>query len=353
MMDLDQRPHYEEIDRAGMLNRILGLPQQIREAWAIMQGQTFPSDLRNARHIVICGMGGSAIGGDLTRAIVEPEARCPVQVVRGYDLPRYVGRESLVILSSFSGTTEEVLSAAHQALAVQAKVIGITTGGEVARLGKHVDFPVVTFDFDGTPREAIGYSTFLMLGLLTRLGYVSDQTTQVEATAQLIEQMFGEIGPDVHTDENEAKRLAQLMSSRVVVFYGGGHLSDVARRWKGQLNENAKSWAFFEQLPELNHNAVLGYKFPAEAAQRMMVVILSSSLNHPRIAVREALTKEELERRGVQVRRIEAQGSSRLEHVMSTVAYGDMVSYYLALVHEVDPNEMDVLNFFKARLQGA
>jgi glucose/mannose-6-phosphate isomerase len=353
MMDLDQRPLYDDIDRDGMLNRILGLPGQIRQAWSIMQASSLPGDFGGARNIVVCGMGGSAIGGDLTRAVVEPEARCPVQVVRGYDLPRYVGRDSLVILSSFSGTTEEVLSAAHQALAVQARVIGITTGGDVAQLGQHVDFPVVTFDFDGTPREAIGYSTFLMLGLLTRLGYVADQTTQVEATAQIIEQLFREFGPDVRTDENEAKRLAQLMSSRVLVFYGGGHLSDVARRWKGQLNENAKSWAFFEQLPELNHNAVLGYKFPSDAAQRIMVVILSSNLNHPRIALRESLTKEELERRGVQVRRIEARGSSRLEHVMSTVAFGDLVSYYLALVHEVDPNEMDVLKFFKARLQGA
>src|SRR4051812_42436305 len=176
MMDLDQRAHYEDIDREGMLDRILGLPDQIREAWSIIQASSLPGDYGGARQIVICGMGGSAIGGDLTRALVEPEARCPVQVVRGYDLPRYVGRDSLVILSSFSGTTEEVLSTAHQALAAQARVIGITTGGDVAKLGRQVDFPIVSFSFDGTPREAVGYSTFLMLGVLARLGYVSDPT---------------------------------------------------------------------------------------------------------------------------------------------------------------------------------
>jgi len=353
MMDLDKLDHYEDIDRAGMLNRILNLPTQIREAWSIAQGYQLPNAYSGASHVVICGMGGSAIGGDLTRALVEPEMRVPVQVVRGYDLPRYVGRDSLVILSSFSGTTEEVLSVAHQALAAQARVIGVTTGGDVAKLGRQVDFPVVSFSFDGTPREAVGFSTFLMLGILARLGYVSDPTTQVEDAAGVIERMSVELGPDVPTDENSAKRLAQELSSKIVVIYGGGHLSDVARRWKGQMNENAKSWAFFEQLPELNHNALLGYKFPSEAEQRMMVVILSSSLNHPRITLREEITRELLGAWGVRARRVEARGKSRLEHVMSSAWYGDIVSYYLALVHEVDPNEMDLLTFFKARMQGA
>jgi glucose/mannose-6-phosphate isomerase len=272
-------------------------------------------------------------------------------VIRGYDLPAYVDRRSLVIISSFSGSTEETLSACEQALTAGARVAAVTTGGELAKRAKNLDFPLVQFAFAGQPREAVGYSTLLMLGLLSHLGYLADRTVEVQATIETLEQMIATIGPEVAAEFNPAKRLAQRLFGKLVLIYGGGLMAEVARRWKGQMNENAKHWSFFEQLPEVNHNSVLGYQFPTDVAQRSLVVILSSSLTNPRIRIRERVTAELLARWGVTAETVLARGDSPLEHVLSTAYVGDFVSYYLAMINDVDPNDIETLLFLKARLQ--
>jgi glucose/mannose-6-phosphate isomerase len=295
-------------------------------------------------------MGGSAIGGDLVRSIAERECRVPVNVLRGYDLPAYVNQRSLVLLSSFSGTTEETLSACEQALTVGARVVAVTTGGDLAGRAKASGFPLVQFHYEGMPREAVGFSTLLNLGVLVRLGYLADRTVEVESAIQIIEQMLATVGPDVPTEMNPAKRIAQRLFGKTGLIYGGGLLSEVARRWKGQLNENAKQWSFFEQLPELNHNAVLGYQFPTDVAQRSLVVMLSSSLSHPKIRIRERITSELLARWGVATETVQARGSTPLEHILSTTYVGDFVSYYLAMINDVDPSDMATISFLKVRL---
>lgn len=350
VIDLDRRGQYGDVDRADVIERILGMPGQLRDAWAMATGLSLPPGHREASQIVICGMGGSAIGGDFTRSLVKREARVPLAVVRSYDLPGYVGPTTLVIASSFSGATEEVLSATDAALGAGARVIAVTTGGPLADRARTAGFPLVQFSFPGQPREAIGFSTLLMLGVLSGLGYVADRTSEVAATAALLEEMSRELGPEAPTEANSAKRLAQRLYRRVGVIYGGGLMAEVARRWKGQLNENAKTWAFFEQLPELNHNAVLGYQFPTDVAARILVVMLSSSVGHPRIALRERVTAELLGRWGVETEWIRARGASALEQVFSATYFGDFASYYLSLINDVDPSDIAVISFLKARL---
>jgi glucose/mannose-6-phosphate isomerase len=354
VIDLDERTQYDEVDRAGMLERILELPGQAREAWALAQRAKLPSSHDGAANVVICGMGGSAIGGDLTRSLVEDEARVPIVVARSYGLPAFVGPESLVIISSFSGATEETLSCCERALEVNARVVAVTTGGPLATRAQQAGFPLVQFRYSpGQPREAIAYSTLLMLGVLTKLGYIADRTTEVEATADLLQEMGQELGPGAPADQNPAKRLAQRLFGRLVVIYGGGFMAEVARRWKGQFNENAKNWAFFEHLPELNHNAVLGYQFPMNLSERIMVVMLSSSLNHPRVTLRESITAELLGQWGVRTERVEARGTRPLEQLLSATYFGDFVSYYLALINDIDPSDIDVINHLKQRLTRA
>ncbi|MBM2810788.1 MAG: pgi-pmi [Chloroflexi bacterium] len=350
MIDLDQRGQFEDVDRAGMLGRIEGLPDQMRDAWSVVQRSTLPRSHADAANVTVCGMGGSAIGGDLTRSIAESECRVPITVVRGYNLPRFVGPDSLVILTSFSGATEETLSTCDQALAVGARVVAITTGGRLAERAGSLGIPSVRFAYGGQPREAIGYSTLLILGVVTQLGYLADQTTAVESTALLLEEMRSRLGPHINTAENPAKRLAQRLFGKIGLIYGGGLMAEVARRWKSQLNENAKNWAFYEQLPELNHNAVEGYQFPADTSGRISLVMLSSNLNHPRINLREQITQEVVGRWGIPSERVEASGTTPLAHIMSATYFGDFVSYYLALVNDVDPTEIETLNFLKARL---
>lgn len=350
MIDLDQPRQFGPVDQSGVIQRILDLPSQVRAAWALAQRLDLPPSHAGAANIVICGMGGSAIGGALTGSLAEIEARVPLTVIRGYDLPRFVGSQSLVLVASFSGATEETLWACESALQAGARMLALTTGGALARRARDAGFPLVQFTYAGQPREAVGYSVLLTLGVLTRLGYLPDRTTDVEATATLLQQMAAEFGPEVPTRMNSAKRLAQRLYGRVGVIYGGGLMSEVARRWKNQLNENAKHWALFEQLPELNHNAILGYQFPAGVADRVLVIILSSALNHPRMAIREGLTMELVGRWGMISEQVHARGSTPLQQILSASYVGDFVSYYLALINDVDPGDISTLTFFKARL---
>jgi glucose/mannose-6-phosphate isomerase len=300
------------LDRAGMIDHIIGLPNQMREAWAQARNTSLPPSHAGAKAIAICGMGGSAIGGDISRTLIESEVDVPIVVVRGYDVPGFVDAETLVILSSYSGTTEETLSACEQALERGARTIAVTTGGVLAGRARREGFPLLQFHFDGMPREAIGYSCVLMLGVLTQLGYVEDHGADIAAAAEQMDLM--------------------------------------ARRWKGQLNENSKSWAFFDQLPELNHNAVLGFRFPENAREHLRIVQLSAAVNHPRITLRDRVTAELLDAAGVPVDVVEARGASAFEQVFSTLYFGDFVSYYLALLNGADPSDNSAIDHMKARL---
>jgi len=353
MVDLNRPSQFGDVDSAHMLARIVELPQQIRDAWAQGSALDLPAGHKGAAHIVICGMGGSAIGGDLTRVLAEAESRVPIVVVRGYELPAFVSKDSLVIISSFSGATEETLSACEAALQRGSRVMAITTGGPLATRARQAGFPLVHFSFSGQPREAIGYSTLLMLAALCRLEYLADRGDDVTEAAALLERMVGELGPDAPAEQNTAKRIALKSFGKLGLVYGGGLMGEVARRWKGQFNENAKHWAFFEQLPELNHNAVLGYQFPTDLAAKVLVIMVSSDLNHPRIKLRETITTEVLGRWGVQTELVLAEGQTALQHVLSASYVGDYVSYYLALLNDVDPSDIDTINFLKARLAHA
>jgi glucose/mannose-6-phosphate isomerase len=350
MVDLNRPGQFADVDAVDMLSRLLQLPDQVREAWSLGMSVELPPSHRDAAHVVICGMGGSAIGGDLVRTLVEHEARMPIAVVRAYDLPGFVGRDSLVIVSSFSGDTEETLSACDAALASGARVVAITTGGTLASRARDWGFPLVRFSYHGQPREAVGFSLLLTLALLGRLGYVEDRGGEIEVTASLLEDMAAELGPESPAEANIAKRLALRSFGKIGLVYGGGLMSEVARRWKGQLNENAKHWSFFEHLPELNHNAVLGYQFPTDIAARVLVIMLSSEQNHSRVRLREEITAEVLGRWGVATEMVKARGDSRLQQMLSATYVGDFFSYYLALLNDVDPSEIDTISFLKARL---
>jgi glucose/mannose-6-phosphate isomerase len=258
-----------------------------------------------------------------------------------------------VVASSNSGGTEETLSAVERALAVGAPVIGLTTGGRLAERLAEVGQPVLRFDYRGQPRAAVGYSLLLVLGVLARLGYLPEQTGAVQASVAAVREAAVRFGPTVPRAGNEAKALALSLRNRATVVYGAGFLAPVARRWKGQWNENAQRWAFFEELPELNHNAVVGYEFPVGAADFLHVVLLCSALLPSRIGLRCTATAELLDRQGVPHTTVETWGDGPLAHLLSAVAYGDWTSYYLALLNGVDPTGIAAIDYLKARLAEA
>ena len=350
MTDLDQPHLFRATDPQDMLARISELPQQCRDAWANAQSLQLPAEYRQAEAVVILGMGGSAIGGDLLRTLLRSECPVPIIVNRDYTVPAFVNGRTLAIASSYSGDTEETLAALEAARQAGAMLLAIATGGKLAARARELNVPLLTFDYLAQPRAALGHSIVTLIGIVGRLGLVSDKAADLDEAVAVMESWQKEINEAVPLAENAAKQLTLKLHKRLSVVYGAGHLSEVARRWKGQFNENAKAWAFFEQLPEMNHNALAGTKFPADLAEKIVAVMLTSSLDHPRTRVRFQITGEVLSQRGVSCEVVEARGSSRLAQMLSAVHFGDYVSFYLAMLYGVDPTSLEVVDYLKRRL---
>ena len=348
--DLDSPETWSAIDPGDMLGRIGELPEQCENAWAEIMAMDIPLPSTDFHNVLVLGMGGSAIGGDLVRTLVWKESQIPMIVNRDYDIPAFVNKHTLAIASSYSGNTEETLSSLEQVQESGAVLVAISTGGELARRAQASNIPTVPIKYDSQPRAALGHSLVLLLGVLQKANLIADKSGDLEEAVGVMRKLQAEICAEVPTAENPAKQLAIELQGRLPIVYGAGYLSEVARRWKGQFNENAKNWSFFEILPELNHNAVLGYQFPAELAQHLVVITLRSHLDHPRNRKRADVTQEMLEQRGIKCRMIESRGESPLAVMLSSIHFGDYVSYYLALLNGADPTTVDAISYLKKRL---
>jgi glucose/mannose-6-phosphate isomerase len=346
MIDLDDVGALKRNDPQGMGERIAELPWQCRQAWEIIEGQRFPGDYAQANSVVILGMGGSAIGGDLVRTLVRALCPVPIFVNREYDLPRFVGQGTLVIACSYSGNTEETLAAFQEASRRGAKILALTTDGKLAQIAE----TLLTFSYVSQPRAALGFSLIMPLGILNKLGFVPDPTPDLEEAIEVVQGLGAEVREEVPTSQNPAKRLALLLQGKLPAIYGAQHLAPVARRWKTQFNENGKCFAFFEVLPELHHNTVEAFPYPAELAEKGVVLLLTSRLYHPRNILRFQATEEMLDRYGIPHWSTEARGRSPLSQALSTIHFGDYVSLYLAALRGVDPSSVETINYLKERL---
>ena len=350
-VNLDALEVYGRADPDGMLSHILGFPQQLTDAWETVADLRLPEDCRNPRAVLLLGMGGSAIGGDLAKDLISTECSMCLLVHRDYHLPAWVDRDTLVIASSYSGNTEETLSGAAAALDRGAPVVGISSGGRLTELLRTAGRPVVTVKYRSQPRAALGHSLIPVLGILRSAGLTADPSASIAAAREKLTQIVERNRPEVPTASNQAKQYAHSLFDRITVVYGAGLLANVARRWKCQINENSKAWAFFEQFPELNHNAVLGYRFPT-ATDRLHVLLLDSPLIGERIRRCYQVTQRILDRAGIPYTVVAAgaEEPDPLTQMLSTVLLGDFVSYYLALLYGVDPTPIDPIYFLKAEL---
>lgn len=348
--DLDKPDVYSRLDPTDLLSRIRAMPQQCGLAWQRALHFRLPPDYRNFDKIVVLGMGGSAIGGDLLRCLALEQCATPVFVQRDYTLPRFVDARTLVIASSYSGNTEETLSAFDQALAGPAKKLVLTTGGELKARAVSKGIPTLLIDYRSEPRSALAHSFMPLLAFCQQAGALPDQSAAVEEMARVLEGLGRELDRDVPLARNPGKQLAAKLHGRMVLVYSAGFLADAARRWKTQLNENSKAWAFSDLLPELNHNSVVGYEFPPQVGKSAFAVLLRSPLLHPRVLKRYELTADILRQAGVESQTVEARGQSHLSQMMGLVLFGDYVSYYLALLNGADPAPVKVIDYLKKRL---
>jgi glucose/mannose-6-phosphate isomerase len=341
VMNLDHFAALQKLDPDGMLGHAAALPKQCQEAWTATQDLALPGDYQNANKVVIAGMGGSAIGGDLAAAVAAGTSTIPVLVHRDYALPAHVDAKTLVIASSYSGNTEETLAAFRAARERGCHLAAVTTGGELRRLAREWHAPLVSFDYVSQPRAALGYLFISMLGILRALDVLNDPTADLEEAMAALEDRKGLFAPESPLAQNPAKQLASRLFGKVPIVIAAGALVPVARRWKTQLNENGKSWAYFEALPEMDHNALSGIHFPPEAADRSRVLLLQQASLHPRNALRLDLTRQVLEGQGIGCEQVLVPGGSELAQILSAVQLGDFASTYLALLYGADPTAIE------------
>jgi glucose/mannose-6-phosphate isomerase len=350
MVDLDNASVYRQFDKSGMLDHLHGFPEQCRKAWEKVLKFELPREYTKISNVVIAGMGGSAIGGDIVRRLALAESKVPVWVHRDYGLPAFVDESTLVIASSYSGNTEETLSAFTKSLGTRAKKLAITSGGKLKDLAEKQGIPTFVIDYRAPPRATLPHSLIPLVGIFQKLGLLGDKSADLKEAVDILKKLSRDLIETRPLASNAAKQLAAKLRGRVAVIYGAEILSEVAGRWKGEFNENSKAWSFFESFPELNHNAVVGYEFPVETKDRIFVLLLRSSSLHPRNLLRYEVTGKLLAKAGIAYEFVEARGKSALAQVLGLVHLGDYASFYLSILNEVDPTSTDAINFVKQYL---
>lgn len=353
-MNLDDLTKMKELDPRGMYGEIVGLPEQLESTWNPGIFADTKIHKETIKSVIICGMGGSAIGGDLLMAYIAPDCHIPVIVSREYELPGWArGSETLVIASSHSGNTEETLSTFEKAREKGCQIIAISTGGELAEKAIKLDYPLVRFVHGGQPRAAVGYSFGLLLAVFYKLELISNPEKEFLATIEILRTNAKELAREIPVAKNPAKRLAGQLVGRNAVIFGSGILAPVARRWKTQINELAKSWAQYELLPEADHNTATGIEFPENLPNQVAAIFLESKYDHSRNGIRSEITRKHLMTEGFFTESFIAEGDSRLEQIWSALLFGDFVSYYLSAAYGVDPTPIPGIQQIKSEMTKA
>ena len=350
MSELDGAEVYRRLDPSGMGAYVEGLPEQVADAWAAAKRVELPASMRQPSQLVVLGMGGSAIGGDLLRMLAARVSPVPVRVFRGYNAPPRLDARAIVVASSNSGGTEETLSAFEQTLQTAAMPFVSTTGGRLLEIARARGIPSYVYAFPSPPRAALGHGCMPLVRLAEHAGVLPRQDEAVAEAVGVMQALRDEIAARVPEQDNRAKRMARALHGRLPIVFGAEHLAEAAHRWRCQFAENSKSWALSDELPEANHNTIVGLGLPAGVIPDVRAIFLRAASLHPRVAARYELTRQALSDAGIESDLVDGRGSGALAELFSTIHFGDYVSYYLAILNGADPTPIGPIDRFKARL---
>jgi len=357
---LDDPVQISRIDKKGMLSLCLRAHALFREALLLSREVKPPGEVKvsskvaikygTPREVVIAGMGGSSIGGELLKDYLLDVASVPILIHNDYELPAYADEDTLVFVNSYSGETEETLSAFVEAVKRGCMIVAVTSGGHLKSLCNRLKLPCLTVPSGLPPRAALPYFFFPSLAFMEELGLASVKKEDLLETERVLEEISEENSPQVPLEKNLAKSLALNLHGTIPVIYGSGKLCAVAHRWKTQLNENSKVPCKYEVIPELNHNEVVGWEAPEKLTRQFSVVLLRDSDESPRLKLRIEATKKIALRRVSKVLEVQARGKSELAKMFSLVHLGDLVSVYLAILSRVDPWPVETISKIKSEL---
>lgn len=349
---LNDAKKIKDMDKSNMLGLLLGLNEQCSEAKEIGSGFT-PKGVSadGVKNIVFTGLGGSAIGADLIRSFTAGEIKVPILVNRDYTLPNFIDENTLLFTASYSGNTEETLSAYQEAKKRKARIIAISSDGKLMKLAGEDKVPFIKIPEGIPPRCALGYSFIPPLMTLAKLGFIKNNEKDIDEAIEVLSGLKSELGVEISVDENISKRIALMLQRKFPVIYGAsGHIDVAVTRWRGELAENSKHLASSHVFPEMNHNEIVGWDFPTGLMTEFVVIFLRDSGDHKRVAVRMDITKDILEKKGLSVVTVHSRGNGLLSRMMSLIYIGDMASFYLAILNGIDPTPVDRVTYLKNEL---
>jgi len=353
LIDLDDPGSFDAIDSEGVLASVENLAEQCREAWDIgAAAEALPSP-EGIDSVIVLGMGGSGVSGDVAQAVAEPRLLQPFRVIKGYGpLPDWVGRNTLAFAVSYSGSTEETVAALEDAHNKGARIVTISSGGPLAQKALEYGLAHVAIPSGLQPRASLGYLALPLLAVLEKMGLVSAMAPDVEETVAVLEALALRCDRSVPTAANPAKDLAHKLSGKVGVIYGGSPISQTAAmRFKCDINEYGKVPAFWNAFPELNHNEIVGWTGLTELTRGSFVhVHLRDSDEHPRVALRFEITHDLVGENVAGMTELHSEGVSALARLFSLVFVTQLASIYIGLAQEVDPGPVAVIQELKSRL---
>ena len=341
------------IDTLAFTEAVRSLPEQFAAGIAAASGVDLAGlDDRPVEQVLVCGMGGSGISGDVLAAVGGPVSPVPILVSKGYEIPAFVGPGTLVFAMSYSGGTEETLEATTAAFAAGARVVAVTNGGRLGALAGEHKAPVVSCPGGFMPRAALGHLASPLFVVLDRLGLLPGATAWVEAAGRRAADRRAACRPEVEGAANPARELARRIGRTMPLVWGGGTLGAVAAlRWKADVNENAKAPAFFNVFPELDHNEICGFGQHGDVTRQVVTLVeLRHGFEHPQVARRVEATRAIVEETVASVLTVTAEGDGPLPQLVDLMYLGDWVSLYLALDAGVDPGPIDAIARLKDEL---
>ncbi len=351
---LDSREEIKKLDKSNVLGSIEALPDQIQDAWNKASQVQLPPEYSQVKNIVVVGMGGSALSTHVIKHLYKRELKLPLEVYNHYQLPAYVNQDTLVILFSYSGNTEEVLAAATEAITKTNKIIVITAGGKLQAFAQRHQLPIYliepTYNPSNQPRMAIGYTVTGQLALFNTLGFINLKSADISQLVDQLKATSSKLAPE-SKDQNTAKYLAYASFQKIVALVSAEHLRGAVHVFNNQINENAKNLTIELVLPEINHHYMEALPFPKQTKENVIFIFFQSQLYHPRVQARVPLTHQIVEKESYPSEMVTATAPTKLEQVFEIIQLGTYTNFYLAMLNGIDPAPIPNVDYFKAQLK--
>jgi glucose/mannose-6-phosphate isomerase len=352
---LDSREEIGKVDVEGVLQSIEMLGDQVQHTWKVSRDVHFDESYKHVKNVVVAGMGGSALGTHVIQTVFKEELKVPVILAPDYTVPSFVNEDTLVIASSYSGTTEETLAAVEDAKKKGAKIAGITSGGKLAEFLRANNYPALIFEPTynpcNSPRMALGYSVFGQIALFAQAGLLNVTETEYNQVLETIAAAQLKASANIPQEENLSKILAFEMLSRIPIITVAEHLEGIGHVFANQVNENAKSYSEYRVVPELNHHLMEGLQFPESNSLNLLFITVNSDLYGASNQKRMALTEQVLEKNKIEFRQLKLESTTKLGQAFELLLLGSYASFYLAILHNQNPRPNPWVDWFKSELK--